>query len=524
MHLISENERKSLDSYLDSLKQSVDMVALMAEDSLDELEGDVAEVADDHPDEFDAFMKAHCDTVQKAFRSTADNTAGVETYYYCVNSDLGSSEHGFFFSKVGRESYEEQPDLISTELDPEDTEHSRWYFAPIESGEPAWVGPYKAHFLDEVWTVSYVIPVYKGDSLIGVLGMDILLDTLVKQISSVKVYDTGFITLLDSSGHILYHPELSIGVMPEIVSDSLNAELFRKDNTGDMLIRYKMNGVERQLAFSTLSNGLKLCVSAPVSEINAMWRHLIMMILIVSAVLLLVFSFLIMLSLGFITKPLLTLTAASRRLAAGDYDAELSYEGRDEVGVLTGSFRQMRDQLKLYITDLNSRAYSDALTGVKNKGAFDIYLEKLNEAIGDKDSGDLPEFAIVMFDCNNLKRINDEYGHERGDIYLRTACQVICRSFSRSPVFRIGGDEFVVILQNEDYIDRDKLISGYESTVSEVNASADSPWNTVNLSMGIAVYMPDQDSGADSVFHRADVKMYEDKSLYKAKAHGNGEG
>ena len=520
MHLISENERKSLDAYLTELRRSVDMASKIAEDSLEELDTAVIDKAQDSPGEFDSFMKEHCKTVQKAFGSFADTADGVETYYYCVNSDLGSSEHGFFYSMVGSDDYEEQEPLDSSELDPDDTDHTRWYYSPVESGQAVWVGPYTAHFLDEVWTVSYVLPIYKDDYLIGVMGMDILFDTMVSQIKDVKVYDTGHITLLSSDGLVLYHPSMPIGSKPDIASESLSRELFSEDSSGDRLIRYETHDSQRQMAFSTLSNGMKLAVSAPVSEITAHWHQLTRIILLISAGLLVLFALLIMLSMGLITKPLLRLSAAAQRLADGDYDVELSYEGNDEVGVLTRSFRQMRDQLQLHIEDLNTRAYSDALTGVKNKGAFDVYIEKLNEAIRDKDA-EPPEFAIAMFDCNNLKNINDKHGHDCGDIYLQTACQTLCGVFCHSPVFRVGGDEFVVLLQRDDYRNRTQLFADYKRRVSEINASAGNPWEKVNLSMGAADYIPGRDKSADQVLHRADVCMYEDKSLYKSSIYHN---
>ena len=67
------------------------------------------------------------------------------TYYYCINSDYGSNEHGFFWSKVGENDFVKQADLISTDLDPKDTEHTTWYYSPLKASHPVWVGPYKAH-------------------------------------------------------------------------------------------------------------------------------------------------------------------------------------------------------------------------------------------------------------------------------------------------------------------------------------------------------------------------------------------
>ena len=62
-----------------------------------------------------------------------------------------------------------------------------------------------------------------------------------------------------------------------------------------------------------------------------------------------------------------------------------------------------------------------------------------------------PEFAIVIMDVNDLKKVNDSAGHQAGDQYLIDACGIICRIFKQSPVFRVGGDEFAVIAQGHDF-------------------------------------------------------------------------
>ncbi|MBQ6348313.1 MAG: hypothetical protein IJI71_12275 [Clostridia bacterium] len=64
----------------------------------------------------------------------------------------------------------------------------------------------------------------------------------------------------------------------------------------------------------------------------------------------------------------------------------------------------MTAHLKTYITDLNNLAYADALTSVHNKGAFDLYTAKMQAEMD--VSGEKPEFAICIFDCNNLNSIN----------------------------------------------------------------------------------------------------------------------
>jgi diguanylate cyclase (GGDEF)-like protein len=521
IHLICESERKTLEAYLSSLKQSVDMAAHLADDLLDELDDEIIEKAKDDPRDLDSYLTEHCSLVQQAFGSISNHTNGVETYYYCINADLGSSEHGFFYSKVGRESYEEQEKLNSDDLDPDDIEHTTWYYTPARTGEAVWVGPYTAHYLNEVWTVSYVTPIFKDEYLIGVIGMDILLDTMIERIDHINVYDTGFLSLLSSEGIILYHPDHEIGAEPEIATMSVGREVFLKESSEDAMIRYTIHGQERQLAYETLSNGMKLVAVAPVSEITASWRQLSSILIAVTAFILIVTAIVIMFLMGAVTHPLQNLTAASRRLADGDYDVELEYKGKDEIGVLTRSFRQMRDQLKLYISDLNSRANTDALTGVRNKGAFDIAAGRLNDKIRHAKEMGYPEFAVVLFDCNNLKTINDRYGHDHGDTYLVTASTAISSTFSRSPIYRIGGDEFVVLLKEEDYRDRERLFFGFDRVAEQINNVADHPWERVSISRGMAVFSPGGDQNVDAVLRRADERMYESKRRFKASGRSN---
>ena len=91
--------------------------------------------------------------------------------------------------------------------------------------------------------------------------------------------------------------------------------------------------------------------------------------------------------------------------------------------------------MEAHISDLNEQVFVDALTHVKNKGAFEKTVKELQEQI---DDGAKPEFAIGAFDCDNLKIINDKYGHDKGDVYLKAASDTISRVFKHSPVFRTG--------------------------------------------------------------------------------------
>jgi len=516
--LISENTQGKLDAYLNSLQQSVSMAMHMADDSLDD--PDLVYLGNSGTDEqvqkLDEAVARHCAEVEHAFGSIANNTSGIVTYHYCINVGYGTSEHGFFWSRLNNDTFVKQPPLISTELDPNDTEHTTWYYSPLKAGRAIWVGPYKAHYLGDLRTVSYVAPIYHEGYLLGVLGMDILFNTMIEQLEEVKLYETGFAFLMDRDGDVIYHPEMTAEGEPIQLSQDLDPKTLKRRSTGDELVRYNRGGKMWQLAFCTLSDDHKVAVTVPVSEITASQRQLTLLILLMAVVILAVFTAITLLIMNALTKPLLRLTSASQRLAAGDYEVELDYEGKDEVGILTRAFRQMRDKLKLHINDLSAKAYTDAMTGVRNKGAFNVYIDHLDAQLHAEDQQAAPEFAIIIFDCNRLKQVNDQYGHSAGDNYLQKACRLICRVYDHSPVFRLGGDEFAVVLQHDDYEHREALAKTFERLSAEQNAVASNPWEKVNVSMGMAVYDPQRDQSAGQVLQRADALMYEDKRHYKA--------
>jgi diguanylate cyclase (GGDEF)-like protein len=131
------------------------------------------------------------------------------------------------------------------------------------------------------------------------------------------------------------------------------------------------------------------------------------------------------------------------------------------------------------------------------------------------DSGEKLEFAVIILDSNDLKPINDRYGHDKGDLYLQTASRLICRIYKHSPVFRIGGDEFAVVLLNDDYLAREALNEEFVRNAGETYDSAENEWERVSMAMGIAEYEPKTDNSVDDVVQRADRNMYKNKYTWK---------
>lgn len=229
----------------------------------------------------------------------------------------------------------------------------------------------------------------------------------------------------------------------------------------------------------------------------------------------------------FIVNPINMLSHAAAQYTgqARSSFSDLKLDRSDEIGVLADSMVHMEREIDGYITSLEKTtndlisarehaeqmeriANIDALTRVRNKRAYDIEVVRLNE--------NTQPYGIVMIDLNNLKEINDTYGHEKGDVSIIRLCQIICRVFKHSPVYRIGGDEFVVLLENDDFLNRASLIGALSDAFRENagNVSLE-PWEQVTGAVGFAVYDPETDGNVDDVFKRADSEMYGHKRKMK---------
>lgn len=175
------------------------------------------------------------------------------------------------------------------------------------------------------------------------------------------------------------------------------------------------------------------------------------------------------------------------------------------------STQQELDTAKKHAQELNDLAVRDALTGIRNKTAYDKEIKILE----DRFKNGLTEFGFAMVDLNNLKIINDTYGHEQGNVALKKLCGIVCRVFCHSPVFRIGGDEFIVILLNDDYKNIETLeVNFYDSLIqSDIKLE---PWENVSAALGWACYDKSKDSSLVDVLKRADKNMYDRKSEMKA--------
>lgn len=155
----------------------------------------------------------------------------------------------------------------------------------------------------------------------------------------------------------------------------------------------------------------------------------------------------------------------------------------------------------------------DALTKVMSRLSYDEKIKEIDREISEAPSG--IKFAVCECDLNNLKVINDSFGHDTGDTYIINCCKVICNFFKHSPVYRIGGDEFVAILRTDDYDNLEEIkISLLDFNLAEIKKSLPLA-EKKSFAAGFAIFNPQHDKSFADVIKRADIEMYENKKMLK---------
>ena len=210
----------------------------------------------------------------------------------------------------------------------------------------------------------------------------------------------------------------------------------------------------------------------------------------------------------------------------------LDLRQEDEIGVLYNSFVSNMKESLYYMSNFNKakdeivekeneiekisqKTYTDALTSAKNKAA---YLD--DEIVYNiKIKNGLKDIATVMVDINNLKYVNDTFGHDVGDKYILGCYDIIQNTYKNSPIYRMGGDEFLLVLTETDFGERDQLYEDINAKYQQCYDSTEKePYERYSASVGMAVYN-DGDELRD-IIKRADKHMYERKMTFKNE-HGS---
>lgn len=505
MNLLCENRAENFNKIFERIEQTVETLSVYAKQNITKL--DTSQIV-----RSDSEMLAN-ELIPIIMDATKYNE-GIITAYLRFEPSLSNSKAGFFFGIDSDKKTYYRIDTTDLSLyDEDDRSHVGWFYEPKKAEKPTWLDPYYNKNIEKE-IISYVIPIYLEDTFIGVVGMDIDFQALKTIVAETKVYDSGYAFLTDDTAHIVYHKELETGTNLVHYNNREFKEmaqyLFEDKMSSDTLINYDYQGIEKEATFRKLENGMRFVLSAPKSEIDEEVNNLLYQMVIGVLAVILIASVLTFIFAKKLVKPLIELTNAAKRVENGDLDVAVTHTSKDEVGKLSESFRHTVVHLKGYFTYINELAYKDSLTGVKNNAAYIEAVKVLDEKIMNKTA----RFSMIIFDINDLKVVNDTLGHDSGDLFIIGASRIICKIFNEYPIYRIGGDEFVAILEDDNLIEHQRLIDSFlcEFTKQDFKAQFNI---RLFIACGMSTFNPQEDKAFKDVFKKADIAMYECKRRSK---------
>ena len=430
------------------------------------------------------FQENVINSVDRMFADVAKHASGAVAYYFRFDPAFSDSKMGLFYSKTkGNNQYVSLEPTDITLYEKNDIEHVGWFWQPYEAGEPVWMSPYYNQN-NNIYMISYVVPMYYEEKFIGIVGMDFDYTGLAERVHEINIYENGFA-----------HLQIDETVVCSFDSD---CEQNTKDNS-----KYLRASKE-------LKNGMTLVLSASYDDIRQIRYEIGFEILFVVLVLSAFFTIIAIFVVRKIVAPLKKLADASVKLSNGDYNVEFLNSNVSEIELLNTAFENMAMHLHEREKDLRFSANRDSLTGLRNTTSYKRWVAEFDKEIANKTAN----FGVVVFDLNQLKETNDTYGHDAGDKLIATAAKVISDIFKRSPVFRIGGDEFLAILQHRDLEEREELFAQFDSECAKSHI-VENRKTQISIARGFAMFDPSRDLHFNDIFKRADHAMYENKRKNK---------
>lgn len=504
MNLLCENNADQVNILFERAEESVTALAnyLLSEENQNKTLKD------------DNFRANISETLQKNALHHIENITGAMAIYIQYDSDFINKADGFCYAKSNTSDTFHLIPLSHTTTQTFSDENDNFNI-PLIYDSAAWTESYYDSKLNS-HIVSYVIPVYKNETLIARIGLDISTDYIETIVKNISFYKTGCGALLKSDGTIIYHPNFEPNTLIGEGEPGFDGVIKRlvEDDTKDNLISYKISGVQKKLSSYKLRNGMLLICFAPAKEIyyHQLILTLIHFIIIISVVALsILFSFILS---NKLVRPIKNLNNAATRMVNGEFDFEIEAATSDEIGELTKTFIETRKVLKNQIYFLKNEALRDGLTGVGNKSAFMHKEIEINKAIKENQI----DFTIVAFDLNRLKIANDIFGHMAGDKLLTTFANHLANIFDASNVYRLGGDEFAVIIYEDGKINSEKLISSCVEQIKTLSVEG-FPECKISCAHGYARFNKIFDLQLSDVLRKADKEMYINKAETKKEVY-----
>jgi len=379
MKTYCENRSEQLNKTMEKIEQSVDVLSDIA---LLEL-GDLQKFQTDA-----AYVDAYTEKLSDIILMTAENTNGALTAYIRYNPDFTEPESGIFLTRnSSEEAFSSVTPTDFSMYEEDDTEHVGWYYIPVKNGKPTWMSPYYNENID-VYMISYVVPLFVGDTSIGILGMDIDYSMISGMADQSAIFESGYAFLADEAGNVMYHPAMEVGTALESVDGglaSMTAALADAE-AQQTVTQYSYQGKNKVMCYYNLQNGMKFVLTAPESELRSGAAQLANLI-IAGTVLAMVLCVAIGFGAGVIlVRPICQIDGivsetAELNFAHNSANDEL-YKRKDETGRMAHSLHNMRKNLRKMVADIKT-TYQDLRDSMEQLSETTRRVNEMSEANSD---------------------------------------------------------------------------------------------------------------------------------------------
>ncbi len=352
MQYACTNQADALNAQMSRVEQSVNTAYNVALQQLTDVQAFKTDKA--YVDAFNSIM-------EQMLYEIGGNTEGALTAYIRYNPEFTEPDSGVFWSRSSdAEKFEALVPTDFSMYDPDDLEHVGWYYIPVKNGKPTWMDPYLNSNIN-VYMVSYVIPIVMDGESIGIIGMDIAFDKFTATVYHATVFETGSAFLVDAGGNIAYHKEIEAGTA--IAQAEASGVIALADPALEGLpVNYTYQGLEKDMCYRTLINGMQYVLTAPESEMKSAASRITMLIMI-GMLIAVAISVVIGVIMGLvITRPITQINDIVSKTAQFNFskneNSDRLCKRQDESGSMANSLREMRASLRSMVQDIKT-TYSD---------------------------------------------------------------------------------------------------------------------------------------------------------------------
>lgn len=446
----------------------------------------------------------------------------VKSIYFCPNPEETNSSkcmyllNGLNYVINNENNYYINMSFNITKNQNEGRDYIPWFYEAKENKVSKWMGTYTSLDTEDFAPmISYLSPVFFDGKFCGVVGVEVTILLLRTEIDNLD-YGNSFSILVNDKGDFIYHKTFPSGLsskdfwMYKYLSPLVKF-LSSEYADSETIYEYKWKDEEQFLILGKLHGKMLLALSVPKEQLVVLQNQMILQLAILFFASLILAIAVIGIVTNKIVRPIEIINQAARYIAHGELNTKIPVYTKDELGMLASSIRKIEVELSEYIGHIRDMAYKDFMTGCRNKAAYLNFQTAIEKKI---DEG-LANFTVYVFDVNGLKRLNDSQGHEMGDELLKGATSALKMTFEEKSIFRIGGDEFVVVIEDEKQ-DVEENLAAFRKAVAEFNQENELDF-TLSVSFGAASYIPESDQDYKGVFERADKAMYRNKEEFYAQ-------